>query len=125
MLKEVTSEGGTGTMAKVEGFEVAGKTGTAQKADPVHGGYSKKRVASFLGFLPADEPRLVLMVMVDEPEANVYGGVVAAPAFGNIARAALRYLAVAPRDADFMPGAKNRRAAAAAPGADQSRTPRR
>jgi cell division protein FtsI (penicillin-binding protein 3) len=103
MLKEVTTEGGTGTMAKVEGFDVAGKTGTAQKADPVHGGYSKKRVASFIGFVPAEEPRVVLMVMVDEPEASVYGGIVAAPAFGNIARGALRHLAVAPRDAELMP----------------------
>jgi cell division protein FtsI (penicillin-binding protein 3) len=107
MLKEVTTEGGTGTMAKVEGFDVAGKTGTAQKADPVHGGYSRKRVASFVGFVPADEPRLVLMVMVDEPEANVYGGVVAAPAFGNIARGALRQLAVAPRNSELVPMAKN------------------
>jgi cell division protein FtsI (penicillin-binding protein 3) len=103
MLKEVTSEGGTGTMASLEGFDVAGKTGTAQKADLVHGGYSKKRVASFVGFVPADEPRLVVMVVVDEPEASVYGGVVAAPAFGNIARGALRHLAVAPRNPDRMP----------------------
>jgi cell division protein FtsI (penicillin-binding protein 3) len=103
MLKEVTTEGGTGTMAKVEGFDVAGKTGTAQKADPVHGGYSKKRVASFVGFVPADEPRFVLMVMVDEPEASVYGGIVAAPAFGNIARGALRHLVVAPRHPDLLP----------------------
>jgi cell division protein FtsI (penicillin-binding protein 3) len=107
MLKEVTMEGGTGTMASVEGFDVAGKTGTAQKADPVHGGYSKKRVASFIGFVPADEPRLVLMVMVDEPETSAYGGVVAAPAFGNIARAALRHLAIAPRNPDLVPLAKN------------------
>jgi cell division protein FtsI (penicillin-binding protein 3) len=106
MLKEVTTEGGTGTMAKVEGFDVAGKTGTAQKADPVHGGYSKKRMASFVGFVPADEPRLVLMVMVDEPEASVYGGVVAAPAFGNIARGALRHLAVASRNPDLVPMTK-------------------
>jgi cell division protein FtsI (penicillin-binding protein 3) len=107
MLKEVTTEGGTGTLASVEGFDVAGKTGTAQKADPVHGGYSKKRVASFVGFVPADEPRLVLMVMIDEPEASVYGGVVAAPAFGNIARGALRHLAIAPRNPDLVPLAKN------------------
>jgi cell division protein FtsI (penicillin-binding protein 3) len=105
MLKGVTSEGGTGTMASLEGFDVAGKTGTAQKADLIHGGYSKKRVASFVGFVPADEPRLVVMVVVDEPEASVYGGVVAAPAFGNIARGALRHLAVAPRKPDLMPAA--------------------
>ncbi len=97
MLQDVTSEGGTGTMANIEGFEVAGKTGTAQKADPVHGGYAaKKRVASFVGFVPAGDPRLVALVLIDEPEVNVYGGVVAAPVFRNIAQAALRRLAVAP-----------------------------
>src|SRR5919108_615221 len=104
MLKEVTNEGGTGIMASVEGFEVAGKTGTAQKADLAHGGYSAvKRVGSFVGFVPADDPRLVVLVLVDEPEANVYGGVVAAPVFRNIARGALQHLAVAPRKPDFLP----------------------
>ncbi len=103
MLKQVTSEGGTGIKAALEEFEVAGKTGTAQKADMVHGGYSNKRVASFVGFVPADEPRLVVLVLVDEPEASVYGGVVAAPAFGNIARGALHELAVAPRKSDLLP----------------------
>ncbi|HXG50099.1 MAG TPA: penicillin-binding transpeptidase domain-containing protein [candidate division Zixibacteria bacterium] len=104
MLTEVTSEGGTGSMAKVEGFEVAGKTGTAQKADLANGGYaSRKRVASFIGFVPAEAPRLVAMVLVDEPEANVYGGVVAAPAFRNIARGALQYLGVAPRKGELVP----------------------
>ena len=60
MLKEVTNEGGTGTMAKVEGFEVAGKTGTAQKADLTHGGYAAKRVGSFVGFVPAMLPNWLL-----------------------------------------------------------------
>ncbi|HXV83556.1 MAG TPA: penicillin-binding protein [Candidatus Binatia bacterium] len=106
MLKEVTHEGGTGTMAKVEGFEVAGKTGTAQKADLVHGGYAAgKRVASFVGFVPADEPKLVALVLVDEPEVNVYGGVVAAPGFRNIARGALRHLGVAPQRPNWVPAA--------------------
>jgi cell division protein FtsI (penicillin-binding protein 3) len=104
MLKGVTDEGGTGVMASLEGFEVAGKTGTAQKADLVHGGYAAgKYVASFIGFVPADDPRLVLMVLVDEPELNVYGGVVAAPVFRNVARGALHHLAVAPRKADLIP----------------------
>lgn len=106
ILKEVTNEGGTGMMANVEGFEVAGKTGTAQKADLVHGGYaSRKRVASFIGFVPADDPRLVLLVLVDEPEVNVYGGVVAAPVFRNIARGALRHFAVAPQKSVPLPAA--------------------
>jgi cell division protein FtsI (penicillin-binding protein 3) len=104
MLREVTNEGGTGVAAKVDGFEVAGKTGTAQKAE--RGGYSaKKRVSSFIGFVPADNPRLVSLVLVDEPEGNVFGGVVAAPAFRNIAQGALRQLAVAPRDGAVMPSA--------------------
>jgi cell division protein FtsI (penicillin-binding protein 3) len=106
MLTEVTSEGGTGTMANIEGFDVAGKTGTAQKADLAHGGYAaKKRVASVVGFVPANDPRLVALVLVDEPEVNVYGGIVAAPAFRDIARGALRHLAVAPQKSDFIPSA--------------------
>lgn len=106
MLKEVTNEGGTGVMAKVEGFEVAGKTGTAQKADLTNGGYATaKRVGSFIGFVPADAPKLVALVLVDEPEINVYGGVVAAPVFRNIARGALRHLAVAPQEPDVVPAA--------------------
>jgi cell division protein FtsI (penicillin-binding protein 3) len=109
MLKEVTNEGGTGVMANVEGFEVAGKTGTAQKADLAHGGYAaRKRVGSFIGFVPADDPRLVVLVLVDEPEVNVYGGVVAAPVFRNIARGALRRLAVAPQKPDVMPSSVGR-----------------
>jgi|RhiMetdeSRZDD1v2_1073273.scaffolds.fasta_scaffold01610_14 cell division protein FtsI (penicillin-binding protein 3) len=104
MLRDVTNEGGTGMMANVDGFEVAGKTGTAQKADPVHGGYAaKKRVASFIGFVPANDPRLVALVLVDEPEMNVYGGIVAAPVFRNIAQASLRHLAVAPQQAAVIP----------------------
>jgi len=106
MLQDVTSEGGTGTMANIEGFDVAGKTGTAQKADPVHGGYAaKKRVGSFVGFVPANDPRLVALVMIDEPEVNVYGGVVAAPVFRNIAQGALRRLAVAPEKTLPLPTA--------------------
>jgi len=105
MLQDVTTEGGTGKMAKVEGFDVAGKTGTAQKVDLVNGGYdAKKRVASFVGFVPADEPRLVLMVLVDEPQSNVYGGVVAAPVFQNIARGALRHFGVAAQTAEPIAG---------------------
>ncbi|HEY6200012.1 MAG TPA: penicillin-binding protein, partial [Candidatus Binatia bacterium] len=94
ILKGVTDEGGTGVLASVEGFEVAGKTGTAQKAE--RGVYTKKRVASFAGFVPAEDPRLVMAVILDEPETSVYGGTVAAPAFRNIAAATLQRLAVAP-----------------------------
>jgi cell division protein FtsI (penicillin-binding protein 3) len=109
MLTEVTTGGGTGLMAKVEGFEVAGKTGTAQKADLAHGGYAaRKRVASFVGFVPAKDPRLVVLVLVDEPTVNVYGGVVAAPAFRNIAQGALQHLAVAPQKAELVPSTSGR-----------------
>ena len=107
MLSEVTSEGGTGEMANIEGFEVAGKTGTAQKADPVHRGYSNKRVGSFVGFVPANNPRLVALVLIDEPEGSVYGGVVAAPVFRNIAQGALRRMAVAPQKSEALPIAAN------------------
>ena len=106
MLRNVTTEGGTGTMANVDGFDVAGKTGTAQKADPIHGGYSaNKRVASFVGFVPAKNPRLVDLGLFDEPEVNVYGGVVAAPVFRNVAQGALRHLAVAPQKTAPIPPA--------------------
>jgi len=95
MLIQACMTGGTGTLAAVPGITVAGKTGTAQKVDPLAGGYSPdKRVASFLGFAPADSPRLVIAVVIDEPTANVYGGVVAAPVFARIAEASLRHLGV-------------------------------
>lgn len=104
ILKGVVSDGGTAPMASLEGFEVAGKTGTSQKPDPVHGGYSsRKRVASFIGFVPADDPRLVLLVVVDEPEGSVYGGIVAAPAFRNIARGALRHQGIVPDQPETLP----------------------
>jgi len=98
MLEQVV-EKGTGMKARVSGFRVAGKTGTAQKVDPVRGGYGDKRLASFLGFLPADEPRLAILVAVDEPEGDVFGGSVAAPAWSAIAAEALRQIGVAPDSA--------------------------
>jgi cell division protein FtsI (penicillin-binding protein 3) len=97
MLRLVVSEG-TGTLAAVPGYVVAGKTGTAQKPDP-HGGYSTTRyVASFVGFVPATKPRLVVLVAVDEPKGVIWGGSVAAPAFAEIAKFALQYLEVPPDD---------------------------
>jgi cell division protein FtsI/penicillin-binding protein 2 len=95
MLKDVVAEG-TGTYAAIPGYQVAGKTGTAQKPDP-HGGYSSdKYVASFVGAVPASRPRLVVLVAVDEPHGAIWGGVVAAPAFEQIARFDLQYLEVPP-----------------------------
>jgi cell division protein FtsI (penicillin-binding protein 3)/stage V sporulation protein D (sporulation-specific penicillin-binding protein) len=94
MLRGVVDEG-TGTSAAVHGYTVAGKTGTANK--PEAGGYSTSRyVASFVGVVPATKPRLAIMVMVDEPKEVIWGGVVAAPAFQEIARFDLQYLEVPP-----------------------------
>jgi cell division protein FtsI/penicillin-binding protein 2 len=91
MLKNVVAEG-TGTLAAVPGYQVAGKTGTAAKPDP-EGGYSDSRyVASFVGVVPASRPRLVILVSVDEPKGAIWGGVVAAPAFAQIAKFDLQYL---------------------------------
>ncbi|MBT1076437.1 penicillin-binding protein [Geobacter grbiciae] len=97
MMEGVAAEGGTGTNASVEGYRVAGKTGTAQKVDPVTHGYSAtKRTASFIGFVPADRPRITILVVIDEPKTSPYGGVVAAPAFSSIALQTLCYLKVPP-----------------------------
>ena len=91
MLKNVVAEG-TGTLAEVPGYQVAGKTGTAAKPDE-RGGYSDSRyVASFVGVVPASRPRLVILVSVDEPQGAIWGGVVAAPAFSQIAKFGLQYL---------------------------------
>ncbi|HEX8075134.1 MAG TPA: penicillin-binding protein 2 [Thermoleophilaceae bacterium] len=95
MLEGVLGPGGTAQEAKIPGYILAGKTGTAQK--PVAGGYSDtKYVASFIGFAPARRPRLLVAVMVDEPQGEIYGGVVAAPAFQKIASFALPYLRIPP-----------------------------
>ncbi len=94
MLKGVV-EHGTGAQAALAEHVVAGKTGTSQKA--VRGGYSADRfIASFAGYVPADRPRLAILVTVDEPKGEQYGGVIAAPAFREIAEASLRYLGVTP-----------------------------
>jgi cell division protein FtsI (penicillin-binding protein 3) len=97
LLRRVVEErGGTGTRAKLDDFPVAGKTGTAQKVDQTTGAYSSKRIASFAGFVPADAPRAVIVVVIDEPRTNSYGGVVAAPVFREIAAAVLGRLGVVP-----------------------------
>ncbi|WP_224245329.1 penicillin-binding transpeptidase domain-containing protein [Hyalangium gracile] len=96
MLESVVTKEGTAPKAAMEEYRVAGKTGTAQKADPVARGYSDKRIASFVGMVPADNPRAVILVVVDEPKTDVYGGLVAAPAFKEIATAAMAHLAVPP-----------------------------
>jgi len=98
MLKGVVdTAAGTGTRASVPGYTVAGKTGTAQKA-LAHGlGYSKiNYVASFVGFLPADRPQVEVMVVVDSPRGNIFGGIVAAPAFQQIATWLTKDLGIRP-----------------------------
>jgi cell division protein FtsI (penicillin-binding protein 3) len=89
---------GTGTKAAIPGFRVAGKTGTAQKVDPRTGAYSSVlSVGSFVGFVPADAPRLAMIVVIDEPQGEAWGGVVAAPVFRRVGEQVLTYLGV-PRD---------------------------
>ncbi|MGI5940115.1 MAG: peptidoglycan D,D-transpeptidase FtsI family protein [Thermoleophilia bacterium] len=101
MLLAVTEEDGTGTNACIAGYEVAGKTGTAQKVDEKTGKYAVDRfVASFVGMVPADDPRVVVLVMVDEPKTQHLGALVAAPAFAEIAGLSLKILGVAPNGAD-------------------------
>jgi len=91
---------GTGRHAAISGFEVAGKTGTAQKLDPATRRYSRAPgVLSFVGFVPADDPRLAMLVMLDEPKNEKWGSEAAAPIFAAIGREALRHLQVPPRDA--------------------------
>jgi len=98
MLKGVLAEGGTASGAAIPGFDLAGKTGTAQKVDPQTGTYSEsKYIASFIGFAPARNPKLLVAVVVDEPAGDIYGGSVAAPAFSRIMAFALPYLGIAPQ----------------------------
>ena len=97
MMTAVTEEGGTGTRASLNGYLVAGKTGTAQKSEGSKGYAKDKWVASFFGFVPSDRPRLAISIVIDEPLINHYGGTVAAPVFKRIADQSLRYLGVSPR----------------------------
>jgi cell division protein FtsI (penicillin-binding protein 3) len=99
MLTRVVEEG-TGHLAAIPGYEVAGKTGTAQKLDPGTRRYSRAPgVLSFVGFVPVDEPRLVMLVMLDEPKNEKWGSEAAAPIFAAIAGPVLRHLEIPPRDA--------------------------
>lgn len=94
ILEGVVTEG-TGGKAAINGFRVAGKTGTAQKIDPRTGAYSdSKFVSSFVGYVPADNPRLAMIVVIDEPQGEAWGGAVAAPVFNRVGEQALSYLGV-------------------------------
>ncbi|MEM9195514.1 MAG: penicillin-binding transpeptidase domain-containing protein, partial [Myxococcota bacterium] len=98
MMTTVTGPDGTGTEASIDGYLVAGKTGTAQKADYVGGGYAEDRwLVSFVGFVPAEDPRLVISVVVDEPVIATYGGAVAGPVFRRVGAAGVTQQIVTPR----------------------------
>jgi cell division protein FtsI (penicillin-binding protein 3) len=99
MLEGVLAQGGTASEVSIPGYQLAGKTGTAQKPDPINGGYSDtKYVASFVGFAPARDPQVLVAVMVDEPQGVHLGGLVAAPAVERILQFALPYLRIPPDD---------------------------
>lgn len=136
MLTAVVEQGGTGVEAAMQGFRVAGKTATAQKVDPATGKYSEDHyTASFVGFVPAEKPRLVVAVVLDEPMIGRYGGDLAGPVFRRVAEASLRYLGVPPgssapkiknvKGSDAEPNLAALKAASAAPeaiGANESAT---
>ena len=97
MMERTVEKGGTGVRAGLRGYKVAGKTGTAQKADPAGYGYAEDNyIASFVGFAPAKNPEIAVLVVIDEPQRDHYGGVVAAPVFRRIVQKTLRYLKVPP-----------------------------
>jgi len=91
MMREVVEEDGTGKRARIDGVQVGGKTGTAQKADKRSGTYGAARMASFVGVAPIDKPRYLVLVMVDEPVNSQYGGVVAAPVFQDVVSRTMAY----------------------------------
>jgi cell division protein FtsI (penicillin-binding protein 3) len=97
ILEEVVSKSGTAAQAAIPGYSVAGKTGTAQKFNPATGRYSPDRfVSSFVGFAPAEDPVVTILVIVDEPEGKGWGGTIAAPVFAAIGKEVLHYLKVPP-----------------------------
>ncbi|MBD3414714.1 MAG: hypothetical protein GF421_09830 [Candidatus Aminicenantes bacterium] len=103
MLKRVVTEG-TGQTAQVKGYQAAGKTGTAQKIDPQTGGYtSRAHTSVFMGFVPADDPVISIIVVVDDPKGLYYGSQVAAPVFKETALKVLRYLGIPPDDEPEKP----------------------
>jgi cell division protein FtsI (penicillin-binding protein 3) len=98
ILEEVVSEKGTAPLAAIEGYRVAGKTSTAQKVDPLTGRYSSHNyIAGFVGFVPANRPKLAILAMIDEPRGYTYGGLVAAPVFKEVGQWALTNLRVQPQ----------------------------
>jgi cell division protein FtsI (penicillin-binding protein 3) len=108
LMEGVVDDRGTGTKARVAGYTVAGKTGTAQKLDPATGTYSNKRhQAIFVGLAPAENPELVVLVVIDEPKTSPYGGVVAAPVFATVVGEALPLLGVGPTQPEVIKAQAN------------------
>jgi cell division protein FtsI (penicillin-binding protein 3) len=95
MLQSVVDEG-SGHLARIPGYTVAGKTGTAQKVDPETGLYGDEYVTSFIGFAPAEDPEYLALIVVDEPQKDLFGEVIAAPAFQDVMSFVLGYYSVPP-----------------------------
>ncbi|MBW2239158.1 MAG: penicillin-binding protein 2 [Deltaproteobacteria bacterium] len=97
IMQTVTTEGGTGVNAALEGYSVSGKTGTAQKIGK-NGTYARGQyISSFVGFVPSEHPKIAILVVIDEPKRQHYGGVIAAPGFRNIAQKTLAYMNISPK----------------------------
>jgi len=122
ILMTVTKEGGTGKAANLSGYETAGKTGTAQKALTTGRGYSDKRMGSFIGFAPADNPQVVITVIMDEPQGIKYGGVVATPAFKAIGEQVLPYMGIYPKGVTYLVQEVSRDLSLPPPSGDDSKT---
>ncbi|MDD2722925.1 MAG: penicillin-binding protein 2 [Methylovulum sp.] len=104
MMQEVVAKDGTAYEARVDGYTVAGKTGTVKKSGGRGGYLAKKYFSVFAGIAPAKDPRLVMVVMIDEPSAGqYYGGLVSAPVFSRVMNGALRILDIAPDQVETMP----------------------
>jgi cell division protein FtsI/penicillin-binding protein 2 len=99
MMAEVVSEEGTGKEAAIKGISIAGKTGTAQKVDLVRGGYRKGAyTSSFIGLVPVHDPKMAILIVIDEPKGLPYGGKVAAPVFREVAENALNRMGIFPKE---------------------------
>ena len=125
LVSVVHDKKGTGSRARVAGFTVAGKTGTAQKVDPAAGVYVDRWIGTFVGFLPAEQPALAVLVSLDEPEPGHYGGIVAAPAFSRIAGRTLTYLGIYGKPEPGPPGKVGRPPQRAAGGRPVAAGPQR
>jgi cell division protein FtsI (penicillin-binding protein 3) len=113
MMQTVTEPGGTATQAAILGYHVAGKTGTARKA--FNGGYSRDYRAFFAGLVPVDNPRFSMVVVLDNPQSSIYGGIVSAPVFHNVMEGALRLMDVPPDDIETWIAAQEKAEAKSRP----------